>query len=288
MQTKQHTGVFRFTPVSLKVKEIFGIDPTPTDGFPGIPSGFHYLDRTTGGFQNATLTTIAVRQGMGKTAMLLSLIANMALRGHLKLAVFSLERHADKLVRRLVESETGTSVDKIIQQDFKDKEKIRIHQVLRDLAGSSIMIDDTQAASLEEIIHHIDLLAETHKPDLIFIDYLDLIKRPVVETENCMPYERIMRVLSQTARDHALPIVLFHQICQPYNPLNDGFRLQITDIPGDITNYSDSVYLLQRDDCMGSAQSIAEINIVKHPTISEAKTITLHFIESTDRFIDFE
>jgi replicative DNA helicase len=289
MQIKQQTAIFRFTPVSSKIQEIFSVTPASSDGFRGIPSGFHYLDHITGGFRPSTLTTVAVRQGMGKTAMLTSLISNMGIRGgKIGLAVFSFERSADKLVRRLVESEAGTSVDKILNGIFKASENERIHQTLRDLAGSHIMIDDTPGLFIEEIVHRIDLLAETHKPEIVFIDYLDLIKLPDNEKENeKSTYERILRILSQTAREISIPIVLFHQVCQPYTNFADGYRLKKSDLSNDIIDHSDSIYLLQRADSQGSMKSFSEISVLKHSEFNDEKIIPLRFIESTDRFVDF-
>jgi replicative DNA helicase len=44
----------------------------------GVPSGFTLLDGLTGGFQNSDLVIVAGRQGMGKTAFMLSVARNAA------------------------------------------------------------------------------------------------------------------------------------------------------------------------------------------------------------------
>ena len=45
------------------------------DGLSGLPSGFHDLDKMTSGWQNTDLVIIAARPAMGKTALVLSMVA---------------------------------------------------------------------------------------------------------------------------------------------------------------------------------------------------------------------
>ena len=46
------------------------------DKFSNLPSGFPSLDRVTGGLEKSSLTVIASRPSMGKTAFVLSLAKN--------------------------------------------------------------------------------------------------------------------------------------------------------------------------------------------------------------------
>lgn len=88
----------------------------------GIPSGFHDLDRLTGGFQASDLVIIGARPSMGKTAFALSL----ALQGAEEdvSLIFSLEMSKKQLIKRM----TGCTgrIDSLKlrnpQQSFQDED----------------------------------------------------------------------------------------------------------------------------------------------------------------------
>ena len=61
------------------------------DGLSGVPSGFSELDRVTSGWQKSDLVILAARPGMGKTAFVLSMARNTAVKFNMPVAVFSLE-----------------------------------------------------------------------------------------------------------------------------------------------------------------------------------------------------
>ena len=65
----------------------------------GIPSGFHYLDGLTGGFQESDLVIIGARPSMGKTAFALN-IALHAAKEDISL-FFSFEMSKKQLLKRL-------------------------------------------------------------------------------------------------------------------------------------------------------------------------------------------
>ena len=60
-------------------------------GLSGLQTGYHALDKLTGGWQNSDLIIIAARPAMGKTALVLSMAKNMAVDFNIPIAIFSLE-----------------------------------------------------------------------------------------------------------------------------------------------------------------------------------------------------
>ena len=66
--------------------------------------GFRALDEKAGNLKKQEITSIVVKPGNGKTALLLSLVNNLALKQSLKVALFSPERSSTKVVQRLIES----------------------------------------------------------------------------------------------------------------------------------------------------------------------------------------
>lgn len=289
MEIKTEAPAFRFTPLAGKIRELFDLKQEEKENLSGIPGGFRYFDRITGGFCRPGLTVIAVRQAMGKTALLLSFMGNIALRSRINMAVFSLERPADKLVRRLVECETGTSVDRIRRKVLNERDQERVSNILHEMTEARIMIDDTNNSSAEEISLHIDMLVETHHPEIIFIDYLDLIRITSSEEQNKeAQYEKILHILRQTAIENNIALVLLHQFVVPGGMTEADFRITADVLPAALRNGADSLMTLNRADYRTPARSFSELCILRHPGLEESRTVALRFIESIDRFVDFE
>src|SRR6266581_288783 len=71
-------------------------------GVVGVPSGFHDLDRMTGGFKDSDLIIVAGRPSMGKTSLALNIALYSALETRKSIAIFSLEMSKEQLTERLL------------------------------------------------------------------------------------------------------------------------------------------------------------------------------------------
>ena len=76
-----------------------GVDVT------GVASGFRDLDKLTSGFQPGNLIIVAARPSMGKSALALCAAANIAVRGNVPVALFTLEMSKSEVTQRLMCSE---------------------------------------------------------------------------------------------------------------------------------------------------------------------------------------
>src|SRR5260370_29569327 len=66
-------------------------------GVVGIPSGFHDLDRMTGGFQDSDLIIVAGRPSMGKTSFVLNVGLQAELEAKKSVAICILERSKEEI-----------------------------------------------------------------------------------------------------------------------------------------------------------------------------------------------
>ena len=121
------------------------------DGISGLPSGFNALDAVTSGWQPSDLVIIAARPAMGKTAFVLSMARNMAVKHHQAVAIFSLEMSAVQLVNRLIASETELSAEKLKTGRLTDEEWQQLHSRIKALVEAPILVDDTPALSIFEL-----------------------------------------------------------------------------------------------------------------------------------------
>ena len=68
----------------------------------GLPTGFVDLDNRTAGLHGSEFILIAARPAMGKSAFVLNIATNVALRANVPVAIFSLEMSKDQMVNRIL------------------------------------------------------------------------------------------------------------------------------------------------------------------------------------------
>ena len=140
-----------------------------------MPSGFSELDRVTSGWQKSDLVILAARPGMGKTAFVLSMARNTAVKFNMPVAVFSLEMSSVQLVNRLIASESGIPAQKLRKGNLEDHEWIQLNQQITQLSEAPLFIDDTPALTIFELRAKCRRLVKNHGVQLVVIDYLQLM-----------------------------------------------------------------------------------------------------------------
>ncbi len=274
--------------VNQTLRQNFGSKQKP--GY--VPSGFKELDKKLGGFKNGQLYTIAVKPGMGKTAFLLSLTNNMAIKDEYSVAIFSSERSNIKVTNRLIESETGMSLDKLQAGGFKDSEKDHVFSVLSNIAKAKIFIDDTPALSVDALIKKAKQLKKMHAADILIIDYLELLTTSLTDTENRpAQLSGIMKKLHEMARDINLPVLLFTQITGPVNGVQPASGQALGALPAFLNEKSDVLMILHRNDTgmrpLQAGKSAVELQIINKENMDEEIMLPLNFIGSIAKFADF-
>lgn len=79
----------------------------------GVPSGFFDLDYKTSGFHGSELILIAARPAMGKSAFVLNIATNAAMKANIPVVIFSLEMSKEQMVNRILCSEAMVDSNKV-------------------------------------------------------------------------------------------------------------------------------------------------------------------------------
>lgn len=290
LEITEQSEVFEFASIRQLVNQALKKDFSGPENMPGISTGFKMLDSVTGGFQNGHLYTVAVRPGMGKTAFLLSVANNLAIKQNHSVGIFSSERSSEKITNRLIESETGMSLEKLRQGAMKPSERDHMHSLVSSIAKAKIFLDDTPALSVSELTKKSKQLKHVHNVDLIIIDYLELLSTSITDTDSRTgQLGRIVQVVKNIARELDLPILLFSQINSPF-----GFVQKpcLDELPGFLSELSDSVWFVHRSDLFATAKNgnrkdLVELIVAKQNQFTESVVVTLTFIESIAKFADF-
>ena len=117
----------------------------------GIPTGYYELDKITSGFHPHELIIIAARPGMGKTAIALNMVNNIAINAKKSVALFNMEMGAEQLAMRMLASVGQIDSGKLKTGNLEHSDWKRVNEAVSRLSGSRIFIDDTAGITVNEI-----------------------------------------------------------------------------------------------------------------------------------------
>lgn len=279
---------FGFTGIRELVNQTLGINfgAMLTPG--SIPTGFKELDQCIGGFHGGQLYTVAVKPGMGKTAFLLSLVNNLAIKDRYAVAIFSAERSDVKMTKRLIESETGMSVDKLQEGNIKDSRKDHLLSLLGNIAKAKIMIDDSKVLTVEDLSRKSNQLKKLGKADVIVIDYLELLTSATSDQADATGRQvEIISKIRRIAVETGIPIVLFTQAVTRINGREVSKEPTAKGLPAYLREASDVLMLLHRNDVFAMPGTVKKSNVELMVLQNEQESVVpLHFIESIAKFTD--
>ena len=266
-------------------------------GLSGLPTGFDNLDEMTQGWQKGDLIIIAARPSMGKTAFVLTMARNMALKYKASIAFFSLEMPNEQLLMRLLVAESKLDSKMVRAGKLRDDEWVRLSDAVNTLAGMRIRFDDTQALGIGELRSKARRLKTKYNIDLIIIDYLQLMTAPYNKQGNReQEVNKISNSLKALAKELDIPIVALAQMNRASESRTEKFKRPIlSDLreSGAIEQDADIVAFIHRPEYYGiptyndgtSTDGMAELIIRKNRN-GETGTLFLQFVPHLTQFND--
>lgn len=292
MQNKNQKG---YTPIKdvlvesfTKLEELYNRKQHIT----GVPSGFVDLDYRTAGFHGSELILIAARPAMGKTAFVLNIATNAAVKANVPVAVFSLEMSKDQLVNRILCSEAMVDSNKVRTGKLEEDDWTKLAGSIGPLSESNIYIDDTPGISITEIRAKCRKLKLEKNIGMVIIDYLQLIqgsnKRSGSREQEISEISRSLKIL---AKELDVPVIALSQLSRAAEQRPDH-RPMLSDLreSGAIEQDADIVMFLYRDDYYNpdsEKKGIAEVIIAKHRGGSTG-TVELLWLGSYTKFVSPE
>ena len=240
----------------------------------GVSSGFYELDTFTNGFQKSDLIIIAARPSMGKTAFVLNIAQNVAVRGKKPVAIFSIEMSRDQLVQRMLCSEAEVETQRIRSGNMGMQDWDKLALASSELMEAPIYIDDTGGLTLTDLRAKCKRLVMSEKNlSLIIIDYLQLMESTSNE-QRIQQISAISRGLKTLARELDVPIIALSQLSR--NPdTRDDKRPVLSDLreSGAIEQDADIVMFIYRDEYYRKNEENDESEVPKAVTKGEAEII---------------
>lgn len=170
----------------------------------GVQSGIPKLDRLTRGMRAGDLTVLAARPSMGKTALAVQ-VGIRAARQQRSVLVASLEMSRRQLVRRGIASYGRIDVLRAATSDDG-----RLAQAATAVSRLPIRIDDNPGETIHQLRAGIMRAAATEPPDLIIVDYLQLMESDG-ENRN-QQISQVSRGLKRLARETDAHVIALSQL----------------------------------------------------------------------------
>ena len=265
-------------------------------GIRGIPTGLKDLDKMLAGLQRSDLDIIAARTSMGKTALMLNIALDIAIKANQgAVLIFSLETSKEQLVDRLLAAEAGVDAWSLrTGEGVSDEDFERISAAMGELAEAPIFIDDTSGITVSDLRTKARRLHHQHPLAAIMVDYLQLISggsRFATVANRVQEISEISRSLKILARELNVPVVALSQLSRAVESRNPQIP-QLADLreSGSIEQDADVVMFLYREDYYNpetDRQNITDVFIKKHRNGPVGK-LELYFDRNRQKFRDLD
>ena len=258
----------------------------------GIPTGFADLDYKTAGLHNSDLILVAARPAMGKSAFVLNIATNAAVKANVPVVIFNLEMSKEQLVNRMLCSEAMVDSNKVRTGKIEEDDWVKLATALGPLSEAPIYIDDTPGISIMEIRAKCRKLKLEKNIGLVIIDYLQLVqasnKRNASREQEISEISRSLKIL---AKELDVPVIALSQLSRAAEQRQDH-RPMLSDLreSGAIEQDADIVMFLYRDDYYNEnseKKNIAEITLAKHRGGSTG-TVELLWLGNYTKFVNIE
>lgn len=268
-------------------------------GLTGLPAGFADLDKLTSGLHPSDFIILAARPSMGKTALALNIVQNVALRAHKviggeprSVAFFSLEMSKEQLVNRMLCAEAGIDSQRLRVGEMRDEDWTHLWDACDTMSRAKIYIDDTAGITAMDMRSRARRLKAEHGLDLIVVDYLQLMQGSGKRNnsgDRQQEVSEISRSLKALARELDVPVLALSQLSRSVESRQIK-RPMLSDLreSGSLEQDADIVAFLYREDYYNpeTENKHTELIIAKHRN-GPVDTVNLFFQKQFTKFVGF-
>ena len=232
-------------------------------GLAGVSTGLVDMDKKLGGLHRSDLLILAGRPSMGKTSLATNVAFNIA-RAYKKgltssgeegaidggvVGFFSLEMSAEQLATRILSEVAEIPSNQIRRGDFTESEFRRIVDAAKELEAAPLFIDDTPALPISQLAARARRLKRTHGLDVLFIDYLQLVRGTGRSENRVNEISEITMGLKAIAKELDIPVIALSQLSRQVENREDK-RPQLSDLreSGSIEQDADVVMFVFREE----------------------------------------
>lgn len=207
----------------------------------GIPTGFTYFDKFSGGLQNGDLVIVAGETSNGKTTFALDVLQHACTKAKKSGAIFSYEMTEIQLAARLIAIQTSTSSKAILSGQLSHRDWGMITDFSQPIANCDLRIFKPSGGNFARLVNDIRRAKQTYNIDFCVIDYLQLLKIVGYRGQPVQMIADMANDLKSLAVTLNIPIILLSQLARDKDkPRPTIGRLKGS---GDIENAADTIIM---------------------------------------------
>lgn len=260
----------------------------------GVRTGIARLDiKLNGGLKGGEFHILAARPGMGKTALVMNILSNIAKSGK-RVLFLPTEMTGMALARRAISIQSGLDHRRLSMATVNDEEIDAVVAAANNIMQQQVMIEEDGCISIpafRTLLHRV--CNSDQRPDIVIIDRI--CQMEPVENHNgnrTGEMREISKGLLGAARDFKMPILGVTQLSRATEGRSDK-RPILSDLrdSGSLEQDAHSVMLLYRpdyyesDDLQHTGQ--AELIVAKNRD-GETGSVMLHFDAATMRMVPID
>ncbi len=262
-QGQAETGFQSFLRAVTQAVDVANAAYQREGGLAGLATGLTDLDQKLGGLHRSDLLILAGRPSMGKTSLATNMAFNIARRyrrGRLPdgtegavdggvVGFFSLEMSSEQLASRILSEAAEVPSQLIRRGDLTEEEFRRFVDAAKELESCPLYIDDTPALPISQLAARARRLKRTHGLDVLFVDYLQLVRPATARDSRVNEVSEITQGLKAIAKELDIPVVALSQLSRQVEAREDK-RPQLSDLreSGSIEQDADVVMFVFREE----------------------------------------
>ena len=186
-----------------------------------VKTGISIIDKCTNGIAPSELITIGAKSGVGKSALSIRIAINMFNAGK-KILIVSREMSKKQVTERILLSHSGITKEAYENRDFTDNDWVRLVETMEAFTTNRIIIDD-KISTIAEIKQAV----RKHKPDILIVDYVQLLTPSNPRDSRERQVADISRELKKMTSDFDMIVIQLTQLAEKglgnYRPSGESY-----------------------------------------------------------------
>ncbi|MCA1980095.1 MAG: replicative DNA helicase [Calditerrivibrio sp.] len=288
-------GGYEISDAATAIKDLFHTITADSEDDKKIRSYLKALDNIIIRFRPQNYIIIAARPSVGKTALALSIMYNIAKHTNDKMLFFSFEMSKNEIIARLLSMITGIQVTNIIDNKLTIDDWKKINEATALIEKMNLFIIDDASLTVDDIYAIVGNLNKNKDLKLVVIDYIQLIPHKEIKKNREEKISEISRQLKRIAKKENIPIIALAQLNRDIEKRKDK-RPMLSDLreSGSLEQDADIVMMMYKPDTIDEFDSdmpvvdgITQIIVAKNRngSIGEANIL---FKKDNVLFTDYE
>lgn len=190
-------------------------------------------------FRPDTMTVIAAFTSVGKSALALNIVQNVASAG-VPCAYYSLEMSKKELASRSISKKANMTSGVIMNKRLTDEQMRSVAEVMSSDRNLPIYYDDRSTVNFDKTIRSIRMMVKTKGVRLAVIDYLQIYAQQTEDMEQSISY--MARSAKNIAKELGIAVILISQLNR--SALHPSIKMLRGS--GQIEESADNVLLIDR------------------------------------------